>query len=235
MIKNNNSIDSFTREHAFVGKRTAWLVASLITIYLVTLILGMISLDTPEDQIGNPYFTILELLIIILGPLMVTTIGVVHMYASSQQKIYSLLALVFISIATLITCSLHFAILTLSRQPAFADLDWTPLLFSFNWPSVAYALDILAWDVFFALSMLFASAVFRERGLERVVRFFLITSGVISLIGIIGIPLNNMQIRNLGIAGYTAFAIVVFFLLGLAFSRRMVKKETGKHLLNSSS
>lgn len=146
-LNHNNSIDSFTRQHAFVGKRIAWLVASLITIYLITLILGMLSLDSPQEQIGNPYFTILELLIIILAPLMVIALAVVHIYASKQQKIYSLLALVFISIATSITCSLHFVTLTLSQQPAFANLDWTPLLFSFNWTSVAYSLDILAWDL----------------------------------------------------------------------------------------
>jgi len=33
--------------------------------------------------------------------------------------------------------------------PAFAGLD---TVFAFAWPSVVYALDILAWDVFFALA-----------------------------------------------------------------------------------
>jgi hypothetical protein len=35
-----------------------------------------------------------------------------------------------------------------------------PLFLSFKWPSVSYALTILAWDVFFALSVLFAAPVF---------------------------------------------------------------------------
>ena len=69
--------------------------------------------------------------------------------------------------------------------------------------------------------MLFLSVTFRKKGLETLLRIFLIISGVLSLAGILGIPLNNMQIRNIGIIGYTIFAIVVFFLLGIAFNRRV--------------
>ena len=36
------------------------------------------------------------------------------------------------------------------------------LVFSFNWPSVAYVIDILAWDFFFALSMLTLSVIQKE-------------------------------------------------------------------------
>ena len=47
-----------------------------------------------------------------------------------------------------LTCTVHFVILTLSRQPEFAEQSWLPLVLSFKWPSVVYALDILGWDVF---------------------------------------------------------------------------------------
>ena len=59
-----------------------------------------------------------------------------------------------------LTCSVHFVILTLSRQPEFTAQPWLPLVLSFKWPSVVYALDILGWDDFFPLSMLFAAPVF---------------------------------------------------------------------------
>jgi hypothetical protein len=55
-----------------------------------------------------------------------------------------------------LTCSLHFVILTVSRQSGFASLTSLQRLLAFEWPSIAYAVDILAWDVFFVLSMLFA-------------------------------------------------------------------------------
>ena len=51
----------------------------------------------------------------------------------------------------------HFCVLTLSRQPEFVGRPWESLVFTFAWPSVVYAVDILAWDVFFPLSVLFAA------------------------------------------------------------------------------
>ncbi|HSK31337.1 MAG TPA: hypothetical protein VLA17_15360, partial [Candidatus Limnocylindria bacterium] len=59
-----------------------------------------------------------------------------------------------------VTCSVHFLVLTLTRQSELVGQSWAPLFFAFKWPSVAYALDILAWDFFFALSMLFAAPAF---------------------------------------------------------------------------
>ncbi len=75
---------------------------------------------------------------------------------------------------------------------------------------------ILAWDWFFALSMLFAAPVFKVGKMEKIVR---ILSGVLSLVGLIGMPLGKMQVRNIGIIGYGVVAPVVFLLLGIIFGR----------------
>ena len=61
-------------------------------------------------------------------------------------------------------------ILTLSRQAEFSGLVWTPLFLSFKWPSVPCALNILAWDVFFTLSVLFAAPVFSVSRLATWIR-----------------------------------------------------------------
>lgn len=196
-------------------------MAFIIVIYLVTLILGFLSLKSPDDPIVDPYFSILELLIILLAPMMVFCMVLVHKSTPEKLKTYSLTALIFMSIMVCITTCLHFMILTLSRQEVFSGQTWSSLVFSFTWPSLAYSIDILAWDFFFALSMLFLSATFRKKGLEKRIQIFLIISGILSLIGILGIPMNNMQVRNIGIAGYTIFAIVVFILLGFVFKRRI--------------
>jgi len=222
-LKEKKTIDLFTKQHAIVGKVIAWSVASIITIYLITLILGFISLKSPDEPIGNPYFSILELLIIMLAPLMVFSLIIVHKSTPENLKIFSLAALVFMSIMACITCCLHFVILTLSHKEVFLNEDWASLVFSFNWPSVAYAVDILAWDFFYALSMLFLSSTFRKKGLERLIQILLILSGVLSFVGLFGIPMNNMQVRNIGIIGYTVFAIIVFILLGIALNRRVNK------------
>jgi LytS/YehU family sensor histidine kinase len=80
-------------------------------------------------------------------------------------------------------------------------------------------LDILAWDWFFALSMLFAAPLFKAGRLEMTVRTLMIVSGVLSLAGLIGVPLADMRVRNVGILGYGLAAPVVSLLLGIVFGR----------------
>jgi hypothetical protein len=85
----------------------------------------------------------------------------------------------------------RFVILTLDHQPAFAGPPW-PLFLSFRWPSIAYALDILSWDAFFAVSMLFFAAL----------------AGVIA---------GDMQVRNIGVAGNVGTFPVEAILLARLF------------------
>jgi hypothetical protein len=101
---------------------------------------------------------------------------------------------------------------------------------------VAYTLDILAWDVFFALSILFAAPVFKSGRLETTIRIVMIVCGVLSLAGLIGVPLANMQVRNIGVIGYALVSPVVFLLLGILFGRtQQVPAETRRSLSVHSS
>ena len=209
----------FTAQHRLLGRAAAWAAFLLLVVYAVTTVLGFLSLESPEDPIGDPYFTMMELLIVLIVPLMVASMIAVHAYAPPEARAYSLAALVFMSVMAGITSSVHFVVLTVSRQIAATGLAWVPLFLSFKWPSVVYTLDILAWDWFFALSMLFAAPVFKGGRLEMAVRILMIISGVLSLAGLLGVPLANMQVRNIGIIGYAVVAIAVFLLLGIVFGR----------------
>jgi hypothetical protein len=141
---------------------------------------------------------------------------------------YSFIALIFMIIMACITSSVHFVILTVSKQIEIAGFGDASLLFSFKWPSVAYTLDILAWDWFFALSMLFASIVFSGSRLEITLRTLMIISGILSLVGLIGVPLANMQVRNIGIIGYAVVSLFIFPLLGIIFGRVQPKRTDTK-------
>jgi hypothetical protein len=211
--------EGFTLQHRAIGRAAAWAVFFLGILYAVTTVLGLLSLKSPHDPIGDPFFFIMELLIVFIAPLMVVSMVAVHAYASPDVKVYSLTALIFTILLAGITSSVHFVILSVSRQLEATGLTWVPLLISFKWPSVAYTLDILAWDWFFALSMLFAAIVFREGRLERTVRILMIVSGVLSLAGLIGVPLEDMQVRMIGVLGYAVVSPIVFLLLGIVFGR----------------
>jgi hypothetical protein len=202
-----------------MGSAAAFIVSPLLIAYAITLVLGLLSLKSPLDQIGDPYFTLLEVLIIILAPVLVLVMVAVHGYASPGTKFFSLSALAFMIILAGITSSVHFVVLTVSRQIAAAGFPWASMFFSFEWPSVAYTLDIFAWDVFFALSMLFAAVVFRNGRLETAIRYLMILGGVLSLAGLIGVALADMNIRNIGIVGYVGVSLVIFPLLGVLFWR----------------
>jgi hypothetical protein len=210
------SHSDFTLQHRTIGRAAAWAVFCLGMMYAVTTVLGFRSLQLPDDAIGDPFFTIMELLIIFISPLMIISMVAVHAYAPPDTKVFSLTALIFTILMGGITSSIHFAILTMSRQPEATSVSW---LLSFKWPSVAYTLDILAWDWFFAFSMLFAAPVFRVGRLEQTVRMLMIVSGVLSLAGLIGVTLANMQVRNVGIISYGVVAPVVFLLLGIVFDQ----------------
>ena len=101
---------------------------------------------------------------------------------------------------------------------AFAGRSWLPLFLSFEWPSVAYALDILAWDFFFALSMFVAAPCLAAVGSPSI-RVLMIVSGVLALAGLSGVVASDMQLRNIGIVRYLVLFLVVAGLLGVLFYR----------------
>jgi hypothetical protein len=212
-------------QHQIIGRFAALAVSFLGVAYAIALVLGLLSLKSSQDTISDPIFTILELIILLMAPLLVISMVSVHAYASPDVKVYSLTALVFMILLAGITSSVHFVILTVSHQIEATELTGVSLLLSFKWPSVAYALDILAWDWFFALSMLFAAPVFKEGRLETSVRILMIITGVLSLVGLIGVPLANMQVRMIGVIGYAGLSPIVFLLLGIVFSRSQVSND----------
>jgi hypothetical protein len=209
----------FTATARRLGIFSAAATLILLVAYAVTLAMGLASLDSPQEPIGDPMFTILEVLIITMMPAMVALMVVVHAWAPMHAKTLSLTSLVFMGMLAGLTCSVHFVTLTLSRQPEFAGQPWLPLVLSFNWPSVVYALDILGWDVFFPLSMLFAAPVFWGTRLAAWIRVLMTASGVLALAGLSGVVVGDMQLRNIGIVGYVGVFLVVTALLGVLFYR----------------
>lgn len=202
-----------------LGITAALGVVLLLSGYAVTLAVGFASLDSPDQPIRDPMFSILEILIILMMPALVALMVAVHAWAAEDVKALSLTALMFMSLLAVVTASVHFLVLTLSRQAEFARQSWAPLVFSFRWPSVAYALDILAWDVLFPLSMFFAAPVFRGSRLTVWIRIAMLASGVLALVGLAGVITGDMQLRNIGIVGYVPAFLVVAVLLAVLFRR----------------
>jgi hypothetical protein len=185
-----------------LGSASGTAVAVLGLSYVCVLLVGLLTLPSPDDEIQQPWFTLMEILIIAIAPTMVVLTVAVHARSPEGRKSFALTSVVFMSMAAATTSVVHFTILTVSHQAAFASARWNYLVFAFKWPSISYALDILAWDVFFPIAALFTAAAVQGHGLVRLVRILLIASAAFSFIGLVGVPLANMQVRNIGIIGY---------------------------------
>jgi hypothetical protein len=111
-----------------------------------------------------------------------------------------------------------------TAQIALSVVIWMPLFLSFKWLSVSYALDILAWDVFFALSALFAAPVFSGNRLATWIRVLLVASGVLALAGLSGVIVDDRQLRDIGIVGYASVFPVVALLLAILLHRSTLRE-----------
>jgi hypothetical protein len=219
-LKGEEMSDEFTLVARRLGVYASIVTALLFVAYAVTLTIGLASLKSPEDPIGDPMFSILEILMIAVMPAMVAVMVAVHAWAPARLKSLSLIAVIFMGLVAALTCVLQFTIFIVRHQPVFAEQSWAPLLFSYSWPSVAYAVDIAAWDIFFPISILFAAMVFTGSRLANWVRWTMVASGVLSFAGLLGVAYSNMQLRNIGIVGYVGVFLVADVLLVFLFQRQ---------------
>ena len=144
----------------------------------------------------------------------------VHAWAPTRLKALSFASVVFMGLLAGLTSSLHFVILTVSRQPELVRQSWLPLVLGFKWPSIVYALDILGWDVFFAVSMLFAAPVFGGSRLAVWIRWLMATAGILAHAGLSGVAFGDLQLRNIGIVGYGPVFLVVAAVLASSSTER---------------
>ncbi len=207
------------RLHTSFGK----VLAFLCLVYAGVLGVGLLTLPSPDKQIQDPWFTLMEILILAISPAMVAFTVFLHSTAISEKAPLALISVIFMSICAALTSSVHFAVLTLSRQPEMLATSWAALVFSFTWPSVVYALDILAWDVFFPLGALFAAFAVSGSGRRRLVRQLLYASSALAFLGLLGIPLANMNVRNISIIGYAVLFPIAAVLYGTKLKQSGIK------------
>src|SRR5215470_4173190 len=169
-LKHDQPRMDYTPASRQIGRAAAWALFFFGVAYVIITTVGLVSLKSPQQPIPDPYFFLMEVLIVVTAPLYVAVMVAVHAYAARDRKAYSLMALAFMIVCAAITTSVHFVLLTVSRQVAFTSVSWMPLFLSYKWPSVIYALDILAWDWFWGLSLLLGALVFKGDLLQTAVR-----------------------------------------------------------------
>ena len=190
----------------------AWSASALCVIgvaYVFTLAVGFVSAGFAKP-IVDPVLAVMEILTLLSAPILVVLMAAVHAHAAPHYKIHCLVAFAFMVLMAGLTSSVHFVELTVVRQSATASLTW---------PSMAYALELLGWDVFLGLSLLFAAPVFTAGKLEGAVRAGLCVAGTLCMVGVLGPTSGDMRLQFIAIVGYAGVLPTVGLLLMLLFRR----------------
>lgn len=214
-------MNSWTNADRQIGLWSAISVAVIWGLYVIVGLVGVIARPPNPDPLHqvDPYLAILEILLSLCAVALVVMMAAVHAYALPDRKTLSLAALAFMVAFAVLTCSLHFASLTVGRQidPAAISPFFSQQLSFGQWPTLALSFDLLAWDFFLGLSMVFAAPVFKGNGPEKRVRISMIVCGTFCLAGTLGPALGRMHIQYLGIVGYAFVLPVASILLAMLF------------------
>jgi hypothetical protein len=206
--------DPAIKHMRMLGAWSARTIFLIEVVYVVVFVAGFASIGNTSDPLPDPYLAIGEILILVMAPIMVCLMLAIHECAPKQAKPFTRVALGWMLAAAAFTTVVHFVLLTVARHIDPATFPGYARIFGWQWPSTFYAIDIVAWDVFFGLALLFAVPAFTRRD-ATLVRRGLILSGSLCLIGLVGPFANVIALRTIGIVGYT----VVFGLTCLPLSR----------------
>jgi hypothetical protein len=181
------------------GLRLAWANFVLFIVYDLIVITGIVM---GKGVLIEPYLTIAEVMTLACTPLLILLIVAIHECAPQTAKVFSLTALGWILLLAGSTIIVHFVNLTLWRQVSVQQKMDLVRFLGWEWPSMMYAIELVAWHLFFGLSMFFAGFVFKGNGWEKAVRIALIATGFLCIFGLIGPLVGDLTWRLIGVFGY---------------------------------
>jgi hypothetical protein len=205
-----------TKTDRWIGMWSARVLAAFGVAYAVTMVVGFAAMGNLSKPLEDPYLAIMEVLILVMAPILVLLAVVIHACAPEGTKTYSITALGWMLLLAGFTMTVHLVQLTVVRRIDPSAIHGFQYLFNWHWPSVLYGVDIVAWDIFFGLALLFAAPVFHAAG-HVVVRNGLLIAGVMSVVGVIGPAVNHIALRQIGIIGYAIVWPIVCVPLSKAF------------------
>jgi hypothetical protein len=176
----NTQISSSTKTVGFWS-------AVLATVFSITYIvaqlaewMGVLGSQGGPESASTPTGLVLLLTpSLLLGPSFLVLVVSIHQLASPERKIWSHAAVAFATVYTALISIVYFGQLTLVMpRLARGQIEGIEAFLFVPFDSFLYAVDILGYS-FMSLATLFAAMVFTDKGLERVVRLFLIANGLL--------------------------------------------------------
>jgi hypothetical protein len=186
-----------------IGRWSALALFVIGVAYVIALAIGFATVGLSKP-IVDPLLAVMEALTLASAPLLVLLMSAIHQRVPSHRRIFSTIALAFMVLMAGLTSAVHFVELTALRQLGRAGLVW---------PSPAYALELLAWDLFLGLSLIFGAFAFDMTSRERHLRQTFVVCGVLCLLGLIGPLVGNMRWQLIGVLGYGGMLPLIALLL----------------------
>jgi len=201
---------------------SAYALIALGVLYIGLIMWGLITRDPQTGFIRDGVRILMEIVTILSAfAFLFLTLSIKNILVS-KNNFAAETGVIFMALLVSLTGIVHFVSITVSGQIAGHAPLLSPL-FSLTWPSLLLAIDILAWHVFFGLAFIFSGLSLKGIKELSAPRLLMIFSGILALLGLIALPLNNMNLRFIGIFGYTVMPII-----STAFLLSKIEKIKGK-------
>jgi hypothetical protein len=213
-------------QHRTLGRISCWgalIVGSVYTVFAVLTILFNINHTSAQASFSDPFRPIASMLLVLVAALMIAGMAAVHAYAAPELKGYSLLSLIFMSLAMGATTVINFTFFLILTHPIeMPNAPWITLFFPDKKPGVFGSIDLLVWGWFFGLSMIAAAPVFREGRLEKTLRILMFATGILPIAGwiiMVFLPSAIIPALIMQALGWGVLILFVYFLLARVFDR----------------
>lgn len=191
---------------------TAYALLALGVIYVGLIVWGIISKDAETGFIQDNVRILMEIVTMLSAVVLLFFALSIKNMLAPEHCFLAEVSVVFMTLLVALTGIVHFVSITVSSQIIDENPLLSPLL-TLSWPSLLLAIDILAWDVFFGFAFIFLGLSLWQRKELAKVGILMFISGILSLLGLIALPLNSMDVRFIGIFGYTVMPLITCVVL----------------------
>lgn len=210
-----------TIENALTRSEKRLCLFSFWTTFVLTQIYGIVS-GIAYSSKGSPvesgiFLSIMAFLVVLMGPLLILSMVMINISVIKKNRPFSITAVIFMIMCITITSCTNFLLLLVNSHQDLFNNFIKSLFLPCKWPTLIFIFDSFTWDWFFGLSMLFVAPVFRGNMLMNIIRYILILSGILCILGLLLIFISPEIGILVGILGWGAVGPIAFLLLAKAY------------------
>jgi len=198
---------------------------SLITlgiIYVLLITIGIMTQSKETGYIRDDIRILMEIFTMISAVLLLLFAISIDQVVEQDKRLFSIFSVLMMLGLVILTFFCHFINITIGKN-LIKNNEILGYLFSLTWPSLIFAVDILAWDIFFGLSFIALGISIMDIFAKKIIAITMIIAGILSLVGLISLPLNNMNLRYIGVFGYTVMPLITSIFYNLELNKEEKK------------